>query len=119
MKTHKIKTWQDAFKKLGLSTKTLPDVSRLPKKDKEATIARYKVEKIVEALNDGWEPNWDDSNENKYYPWFYMKGGFSFYSVYCYYSRTGVGSRLVFKNYELAEYAAKKFLPLYKKFMTK
>lgn len=36
-------------------------------------IARRKLETITEALNEGWRPDWSNTDEPKYYPWFYIK----------------------------------------------
>lgn len=38
-------------------------------------IARRKLETITEALNEGWRPDWNNTDEPKYYPWFYIKPG--------------------------------------------
>jgi len=82
--------------------------------------AYLKLKFIVKALNEGWKPNWDDSNEGKYSPWFYLDGGssgFRFGDFDGWDSHSYVGSRLCFKSRELAEYAAKQFLSTYKEFM--
>jgi hypothetical protein len=75
---------------------------------------------IAKVLNEGWEPSWNNSNENKYYPWFKMNSGsglscsgYDFVLSY-----TSVGSRLVFKSAELATYAGNQFLDIYSKFLT-
>ena len=118
---NKIKTFEDACKALKLSPKALPDVSGLPEKHRNALIAHYKLVIIAEALNEGWQPNWNDSDEYKYYPWFEIKAnkkkpaGFGFsYTHYDFWStHTTVGSRLCFKSRELSDYAAKQFEKLY------
>lgn len=74
----------------------------------------YKALKlIVAAYNEGWTPNWKDSNEKKWQPVFNMAHptGFGFsHSFYFYlYSRTYVGSRLCFKEERLLLDAVKKF----------
>ena len=69
---------------------------------------------IIEALNEGWRPDWDNQNEYKYYNYFYMKDGFSYRTVCCYDTYTTVPSALCFKSRELAEYCAKQFEQLYK-----
>jgi hypothetical protein len=69
---------------------------------------------IIEALNEGWYPNWDNINEYKYFIWWKMEGGFSYYSAHCHDTSTGVPSALCFKSRELAEYCAKQFEQLYK-----
>lgn len=76
------------------------------------------VKMLVEILNQGWVPNWDDDNETKYYPWFHMSSsGFRFGDYVVWGSDSFVGSRLCFKSSELAEYAGKQFTELYKNFM--
>lgn len=76
---------------------------------------------IVRALNEGWTPDWKDSNQCKYYPYFVAKGaGFGFsdtcYVYWC--TRASCGSRLCFKSRELAEYAGKQFESIYNDFLT-
>jgi hypothetical protein len=115
----KIKTFTDACKVLGLSAKSLPDVSALTKEQAKSVIAHFKLVLIAEALNEGWKPNWKDSSEYKYYPWFEMDSpsGFRFDDVYYDFAYSTVGSRLCFKNEALAKYAGKQFIDLYKALM--
>jgi len=117
-----IKTFEDACKALKLDAKkVLPDVSAMPKKHQAALIAHSKLIIITEALNEGWQPNWNDDNEWKYYPWFVVKAsekkpagfGFSVTDFALWGTDTGVGSRLCFRSSELALYAAKQFEKLY------
>lgn len=88
------------------------------------TIAYEQLKIIAKALNEGWKPDWTDTNEYKYYPWFYMDktkyspSGFSLISVYCHFTFSYVGSRLCFKSEELAKYAAAQFIDLYKEYLT-
>lgn len=60
------------------------DVLSVPQLDEKAMlsagfrpdeIARRKLETITAALNEGWKPDWNDTNECKYYPWFYITPG--------------------------------------------
>jgi len=72
---------------------------------------------VIEALNEGWTPDWEDKNQAKYYNYFRMKGGFSYHAVnYNYYNltHTYVPSALCFKSEALARYCAKQFEQLYK-----
>lgn len=115
-----IKTFEDACKALGIKT-TLPVVKGLPAKHAEAIVAHYKLVTITEALNEGWQPDWNNHNEWKYHPWFNVKAsakktsgsGLSFHGADYWVSLTYVGSRLCFKSEELAEYAGKTFRKLY------
>ncbi|WP_166964664.1 hypothetical protein [Yeosuana marina] len=85
-------------------------------------VAYRKLKLIAQALNEGWTPDWTDSNEYKYYPWFEMGSasgvGFSYDGYDHWYSISCVGSRLCFKSRELAEYAGKQFEDIYKEFLT-
>ena len=82
-------------------------------------IAYILLKMLAKSLNDGWVPDWSNSNEYKYVPWFEMKGssGFRFYVCDYWHALSAVGSRLCFKSSELAEYAGKQFQDLYKQFM--
>jgi len=72
---------------------------------------------IRAVLNQGWAPNWKNSSEYKYYPWFNMSGVGLSCNVYdSSGARTGVGSRLCFKSSELAKYAGTQFINIYEKF---
>lgn len=118
---NQIKTFEDACKALSIPA-TLPVVDALPEKHRKAIIANYQLFIIAQALNEGWEPNWNDFSEYKYYPWFDMEtygdapvgSGFSFHDCDCVNANADVGSRLCFKSRELAEYAGKQFESIYK-----
>ena len=84
--------------------------------------ALEQIELFVEVLNQGWKPDWGNESEAKYYPylrWNKSKSGFGFagahYGCDCTYS--DVGSRLVFKSRELAEFAGKLFEAIYNEYM--
>lgn len=120
-----IKSFEGACKILAKDPlKVLPKVTGFPKAHQKALIAFAKLIIINQALNfvdngnKAWKPNWNDSSEWKYYPWWYMdKPGFRLYSVIYDYSFSAVGARLVFRTRALAEYAAKQFKALYKDIM--
>ena len=81
----------------------------------------YRILKLLfKSLNEGWEPNWSNSNEVKFIPWFEMGGasGFRYYGG-CdgWRSNSSVGSRLCFKSRALADHAGKYFISTYKQFM--
>jgi pantothenate kinase len=113
--TDRVKTFEDACEVLGLQYPA--DYFRNDTPDEKA----YKqIKIIVKALNEGWQPDWNNSNQYKYYPWFYMDvpSGFSLDNVGGNCTNSRVGSRLCFKSRGLADYAAKQFLDLYKQFFT-
>lgn len=81
----------------------------------------YRILKMLAtSLNEGWVPDWKNSNEYKYYPWFEMNGssGFRVYVCARWSSASRVGSRLCYKTRALAEYAGSQFTDVYKQFLT-
>lgn len=117
--THKIKTFEQACKALKLNPKSLPKVEGLHKKHKDAIISHYKLIIVAEALNDGWKPNWSDTNEVKFFPYFEHKSsGVSFNFSHVSYYFSYVGSRLCYKSRELSDYAGKQFIKLYNTYFT-
>jgi hypothetical protein len=118
----KVKTFEAACKKLGIDPKkVLPESSENP--HNKALIALAKLLIIIQVINDGWKPDWNNRNEYKYYPWFDMEktksnpGGFSLVGVYGLFTVSHVGSRLCFKSRELTEYTVKQFIDLYRDYM--
>ena len=72
---------------------------------------------IVEALNEGWKPDWDNYNEAKYYPWFEMSPSSFAFDVSTYDNEAalaGSGSRLKLKSRELAKYCGEQFKDIWK-----
>lgn len=116
--TDRIKTFKDACDALGLD----PDncIQDATGTDGGALQAYAMMFIIARALNEGWQPNWDNSSEYKYYPWFDMRSGVGFSGSGYDDSAAGtdVGSRLCFKSSELAIYAGKQFADIYKAMFT-
>lgn len=124
---NKIDSFEQACELLGISTE-LPEVSKLPQKHQDAIIANYKLIIIIEAtnkINGNWQPNWNDWDQYKYYPWFEVDAdedrpsGFGFScSLYGYsLTLTHVGSRLCVGSREQALYLATQFEHLYKQML--
>lgn len=113
--TDRVKSFEDACTVKGADPSNI--THPLDSRDEGA----YKQLKlIVEALNEGWTPDWNNTNQRKWYPWFDMRAGFGFsYSgCDCWCAYSCVGSRLCFHSEELAVYAGKQFVDLYKDFLT-
>ena len=114
-----IKTYEEACQKLGIPD-GIPDVSTFSLKHQASLIANAKLIIISEALNEGWEPDWDNENEYKYSPWFYMDSpGFRFVGAGYDWTAANAasGSRLCFRTRKLAEYAGQTFLELFHEMM--
>ena len=118
----RVKSFDDACDALGMTT-TKTNCGNitsvvLTQGDQKSIDAYGKLIIIARALNEGWTPDWKNSSQYKYYPWFDLSSGsglsFSGYGSQC--SNSFVGSRLCFKSRELAEYAGKQFIDLYKEF---
>lgn len=110
----RVKTFEDACMVLNYDSKH----PRFSVGDPDSK-AYEMLKVIIQALNEGWVPDWNDSNELKWYPWWYHNSpGFRFDVSYCDGTDSCVGSRLVFKTEELSNYAAKQFFQLYKDFLT-
>ena len=74
----------------------------------------YRMAKLVcLAFNEGWLPDWTNSNEYKYTPYFRMGSssgvGFSYHDFGLWYALSDVGSRLCFKSSDLAKHAGQLF----------
>ena len=115
--TDRIMSVLDVLNDNGLSHEQFKKQSEGLSEDEVA----YKILKLLaKSLNEGWQPNWNNTNEAKYYAWFEMGGssGFRFGGCAYWLSYSLVGSRLCFKSRELAEHAGKNFTDVYKQFMT-
>ena len=114
--TDRIKTFADACE----AVREDPNQSKFNTGSAD-DIAYQRLKVVVRALNEGWTPDWNNSNQYKWYPWFYLdKPGFRVGGATYDYTGTGAasGSRLCFSSEELAKYAANQFLDLYKDFLS-
>lgn len=124
--TNRVKSYADACKVLGIEP--MDEDSMKAQGFRPDEIARRQLETITEALNEGWKPNWADTDEYKYYPYFYIEvsevqtedtygapAGLS--CAHTYYTATNttayIGSRLCFHDREAARYAGRTFTCLY------
>jgi hypothetical protein len=86
-------------------------------------IAYRKAKLVAKALNEGWIPDWSNSDEYKYFSYFKMGSpsgvGFSYGSYDRWCASSSVGSRLAFKSAELAKFAGNLFeQEIYKPLLT-
>jgi hypothetical protein len=123
---NEVKTFEDACKVEKLDPKkVLPDFKAYPATDRKAMVAHAKLVIIARALNrlanngKQYKPDWNNNQWDKYYPWFRMDGGSSGFRSHDYaywHSDSTVGSRLCFISREVADYAGKQFIKLYKEY---
>ena len=103
--------------------KTYEDALRILKRDHfdennlyPREIARRKLEVIIEAMNEGWKPDWENYSELKWYPYFQEQTGGLGYSFPTY-AIANCGGRLFCKSEEIADYIGRQFLYLYKEML--
>ena len=111
--TDRVKTFEDACEVLGIESDHDSFQEGTPDE-----IAYKKLKVIVAALNEGWKPNWDNSSETKWQPYFDMRGSELVYDrAFNWCTITAVGSRLCFHSRELGEYAGKQFQSIYNDYL--
>lgn len=123
--TDRVKSYTDACNVLGIEPMNEQDMKARGYRPDE--IARRKLETITEALNEGWKPDWNNTDEYKYYPYFYIKenakakGTAGLASAITYstasFTNAHVGSRLCFHDSETARYAGRTFTELYEQIL--
>ena len=110
-----IKSFEDACEVLEINPNDV--FSKIDTKDE---IAYKKLKIIIKAINNGWTPDWANSNQYKYYTWFYvLSSGSGFSDTYFNYSLTNsnVGSRLCVDSKDKALYIAEQFKDLYEDYL--
>ncbi len=115
-----IKTFEDACKKENIDPEKLPGVNDLPEDLKKPIIAVYKLFLIFLAINNGWKPDWSNSNQYKYYPWYWVLSsgfGFDFSDDSFTLTTTYVGSRLCTDTSDKAKYIASQFEKEYQEYL--
>ena len=116
----RIKTFADAYDALGKEHVFVKEHNNAAAIGCSADLAAYiDLRIIVAALNEGWEPTFV-KGEDRWYPWFEIEDSDVAYAdAYSDSSLTNsvYGSLLAFKSEELAEYAGKQFIDIYKFFL--
>lgn len=117
-----VKTYEDACEVLGVEPMDEQAMAAAGFRPDE--IARRKLETITAALNDGWKPDWNNTSQAKWVPWFHIEpnqeegatfAGLAYASSFRVPTSTLAyfGSRLCFKDARVARYAAQQFTELY------
>lgn len=73
MNYKEIKSYEDACKVLGVQPISENAVAAFPAEDRKSMLAYHKLTIITRAINGGWKPDWDNTNQYKYYPIFYYE----------------------------------------------
>lgn len=122
--TDRVKSVIDACDEMGYDIADIRPWKSPINKRQEAVNAVEEMFVVTETLNEGWEADYNDGNQKKWYPifiWDKGLGAFRFDGA-CY-GYTGAcadaGARHVFATEELARYAGTQFIDRYNKFLTK
>ena len=129
----RVKSYEDACEELGMPVVTDWGDMKIDE------IAYAKLKTIVWALNEGWVPDWEDSDQYKYWVWFNMSDLNDWYSrvvarscsysssyggvacAYCSYASAYTssyyGSRLAFRTRDLAIYCGNTFASLWAEYL--
>ena len=123
--TDRVKSYADACKVLGIEPMNEQNMKAQGFRPDE--VARRKLETITEALNEGWKPDWNNTDQYKYYPYFYIRenakakadAGLSYAYTSSAASSTNAhfGSRLCFHDSDTARYAGNTFTELYEQIL--
>lgn len=123
--TDRVKTYEDACKVLGVEP--INEQNAKAQGFRSDEIARRKLETIAAALNEGWKPDWNNTDQYKYYPYFYIQentkgkgyAGLSYATTDDAAAITSAhfGSRLCFYASRLARYAGNQFTDLYEQIL--
>ena len=120
----RVKSYEEACERVGVEPLTEERIKALELRPDE--VARKKLEVITAALNEGWSPDWNNREQYKYYPYFYIEprnsgayAGLSYASTSnaASFASARVGSRLCFNDPETARYAGKQFTELYEQLL--
>lgn len=112
--TELVGSYEDACRLRGVTPLSLSDFAFHGPKRQEQKYADHQLDIINEALNEGHVFDYDDPDEEKYYPVLRKTGsGFALHVVYCDGTGSYVGPRRSFRTEEAARYCATKFIHLY------
>lgn len=116
-----VTTFEQACEAKGYNPEiVLPVVTGMPEELQAPIIAAAKAFIIVDVLNDGWIPNYDDYNEEKWELWYWLnKPGFRLDVVGYVSTGTHAGARLVFKDKARARHMDKHFRDIMQVLYTK
>lgn len=113
----RIKTFSDAYDNADRNTRAEYDCQVHFALSKHI-VARLKLILIAKVLRGDWEPDFSNSNQQKWIPIFKFSAGsgfdFSYSHYYCAYANSDVGSRLCFPSEELSDYFGKQFIELHR-----
>lgn len=120
----RVTSYEEACERVGVEPLTEERIKALELRPDE--VARKKLEVITAALNEGWSPDWNNREQYKYYPYFYIEPRKNGAAAGLSYAGAGhaasitdahLGSRLCFHEPDAARYAGRTFTELYEQLL--
>lgn len=105
----RVTDYESACLEIGIKPLTEEDFGILPKEDRKRYFNRHILTIAIRALVGDWKPDWSNSNEYKYYNYFYVDNGTFSSGVSLYFTYAYVGSDFVFPSKDLAEHVRTTF----------
>jgi len=113
----RIKDYSDIIDELKIKELTINDFGFLPENQRIKLFASHKIQNIVDVINEGWVPNFNDSTERKYYPYFIKKNGVWGFHFSYYRSGGSDGQVGLYQTEEKSDFGGKKFLDIYSDYL--
>lgn len=109
--TDRVTSYEDAYE---LADAEIRSYCEIFPTDTVDVVAYKKLKLIIKVINEGWEPDFQNTSQSKWYPWFRVGASGSGFdcsgTVFIYdHSCTGVGSRLCTFSRDAARYIAETF----------
>lgn len=110
-----IKSLDDIYIYLDLNRELVIPFKNPSTKQERSINAMFDIQNISKVLNGNWIPNWEDTDEYKYYPYFKKQELSGWVVGYCYFVYFGamLGFGCYFKTEKLALFAGKTFPETY------
>lgn len=103
---------------LNIKELTELDFSFLDKQEAIKQLNYHKIQNITKLFNKNWIPNWLNSKEEKYYPYFIKNSsGWSFIDS-CFDRGFSYGEPGFFKNKDISDYCGKTFIDIYNHYLS-
>jgi len=104
-------------------SKEMEEIVNYSGADRERIFTRDIAQRnhIAKVLKEGWEADYDNSNQEKWYPWFRKTASGFVFACASYdwaHSHTDTGSRLCFPTEELAAFFGTQFIELHNRILS-
>jgi hypothetical protein len=117
----RIKTFEDALEAADEEDRKSYEMS-IVGMDSPDELAYKQLKLIAKVLRGNWLPDWSNSGEGKWWPFFKFSSGSGFdFSLSSYHydnTFTSVSSRLCFPTEELSSYFGRQFIEIHRNFLT-